>query len=147
MNSLSSSMPRIVSRCVFAWSLVAGALTLVPWNLEPLPPTDQGPVRTAEVMPAFPGGNEALNTYITSNVAYPAGAKAAGIQGTVYVHFVVAADGTIQDVKAPRPVDRELEAEAIRVVSAMPIWTPGMQGGKAIPVLMTLPVSFKLAEK
>jgi TonB family protein len=147
MNRISYAPRSIVARVVFALPLLAGALTLVAWSAEPLRTIDQGPVRTAEVMPAFSGGNEALATYIASHVVYPAGPKSAGIQGTVYVHFVVAADGTIQDVKAPRPVNPELEAEAIRVVSAMPTWTPGMQGGKPIPVLMTLPVSFKLAEK
>jgi TonB family protein len=95
----------------------------------------------------FPGGNEALAAYMQAHVTYPAAAKQAGAEGTVYVHFVVDADGSLRDVKVPRPVNPELEAEAIRVVSAMPAWTPGKQGGKAIPVLMTLPVAFKLAGK
>jgi len=121
-----------------------GALLLFALCLVPSAVQAQLPARTAEVMPEFPGGSEALAAYVASNVTYPEAARKAGVEGTVYVHFVVATDGSVTEVNVPRPVNAELEAEAIRVVKAMPHWKPGQQAGAAVPVLMTLPVAFKL---
>ncbi len=147
MNTRTFLPIRTLTRLALALPLVAGSVAYSVGGAVPFRVIVQDPVRTAEVMPAFPGGNEALTAYMVANVTYPAAAKQAGAQGTVHVHFVVNADGTLRDVKVPRPVNPELEAEAIRVVQAMPDWTPGKQGGVAIPVLMTLPVSFKLDGK
>lgn len=122
----------------------ASVLLLCAFSLAPQASQAQAPARTAEVMPEFPGGPQALAAYVASNVAYPEAARRSGAEGTVYVHFVVATDGTVTEVKVPRPVNPELEAEAMRVVKAMPNWKPGQQAGAAVPVLMTLPVAFKL---
>lgn len=97
-----------------------------------------------EQMPSFPGGDAALMKYLGDNVKYPAIAQEHGIQGRVYVSFVVSKDGTIRDVTVGRSVDPALDNEAIRVVKTMPKWTPGKQRGKAVNVKYMLPVNFVL---
>ncbi|MDE6410854.1 MAG: energy transducer TonB [Muribaculaceae bacterium] len=84
----------------------------------------------AQTSPAFPGGETALQTYITENLQYPASAKENGIEGVVSVTFTVKADGSIGNIKIKRMVDPDLEAEAIRLVKGMPKWTPS-DGGEA----------------
>lgn len=96
-----------------------------------------------EKMPAFPGGMKALMEYLSKNVRYPTEAYAKGIQGRVIVSFVVTKDGSISDVKVARSVDPYLDKEAVRVISAMPKWKPGMQRGKEVNVRFAVPVSFK----
>lgn len=97
-----------------------------------------------EEMPRFPGGQAAMYKYLQDHVKYPDMAIQLGIQGTVYVTFVVGTDGSIHDVKLKRGVDKELNAEAIRVVKAMPKWSPGKQNGKSVNVRCLLPVHFTL---
>lgn len=97
-----------------------------------------------EKMPEFPGGTAALMKYLSENVKYPAIAQEHGIQGRVYVSFVVGKDGSIRDVQVGRSVDPALDNEAIRVVKAMPKWNPGQQRGKAVNVKYMLPVNFVL---
>ena len=97
-----------------------------------------------EDMPVFPGGEEALRKWIGENVKYPAPAAENGIQGKVYVMFVVEADGSVSRAKVVRGVDPSLDAEALRVVNASPKWKPGYQGGKAVPVSYTVPINFAL---
>lgn len=97
-----------------------------------------------EQNPAFPGGDKALMQYLTKNLKYPASAQEAGIQGRVLVQFVVNKDGSIVDPKVLRSVDAALDKEAMRVVMAMPKWTPGKQRGKTVRVKFTLPVTFRL---
>ena len=75
---------------------------------------------------------------------YPAVAKENGIQGTVYVNFVVWKDGKIRDVKILRGVNKMLDDEAVRVVKAMPTWNPGKQRGKPVSVSYNLPIKFTL---
>ncbi|MDQ3192232.1 MAG: energy transducer TonB [Bacteroidota bacterium] len=96
-----------------------------------------------ENMPSFPGGEEALFKYLGNEVKYPQMAKDAGIQGTVYVTFVIGADGKVKDVKVLRGV-KGLDEEAIRVVQKMPAWSPGKQRGKAVSVQYNLPIKFKI---
>ncbi len=97
-----------------------------------------------EQMPTFPGGDAALMKYLSENVKYPALAIKAQEQGRVVVSFTVEKDGTISDVKVARSVTPSLDAEAVRVVKAMPKWTPGKQGGQLVRVRYNVPVSFKL---
>ena len=80
--------------------------------------------------------------YVSSNTKYPAIAKDAGIQGTVFVYFVVGKDGKIRDVKVLREVDPRLDAEAKRVVESLPAFEPGEQRGKSVSVQYTIPVKF-----
>lgn len=102
------------------------------------------PFRVVEDMPEFPGGDEALMKYLQRNLSYPEMASRTGTQGTVYVNFEVDKQGWIKDVTVLRGIGGGCDEEAIRVVKAMPQWTPGMQRGKAVRVLITLPVKFKL---
>ena len=97
-----------------------------------------------EQMPIFPGGDAALMKYLSENVKYPALAIKAQEQGRVVVSFTVEKDGAISDVKVARSVTPSLDAEAVRVVKAMPKWTPGKQDGQPVRVRYNVPVSCKL---
>jgi len=98
----------------------------------------------AEVMPEFPGGQNALFAFLGKNIQYPADALESKKQGTVYVSFVVNTDGKVTDVKMLRGLHPSLDKEAMRVVSRMPNWTPGMQNGKPVKTQYNLPVKFLL---
>ena len=95
-------------------------------------------------MPEFPGGENALLSFLGSNVRYPVIAQENGIQGRVYVSFVIDETGNINDVSIIRGVDVSLDNEAIRVVRLMPKWKPGKQGGKAVKVRYNVPIFFDL---
>ena len=97
-----------------------------------------------ENMPAFPGGDLELRKYIAQNVKYPEIAKENGIQGRVFVQFVVNKKGKVEQVKVVRGVDPSLDKEAIRVISNLPAWKPGSQRGKAVRVSFTVPINFQL---
>ncbi|MBP5418410.1 MAG: energy transducer TonB [Bacteroidales bacterium] len=99
---------------------------------------------TAEEMPIFPGGESALMKYLAQSVKYPAIAQDNGVQGRVFVSFVIDKNGDVTDVKVMRPTDPNLDKEAIRVVKSMPKWTPGKQRGKAVKVSYTVPINFVL---
>jgi len=96
-----------------------------------------------EDMPEFPGGELALRKYIANAIKYPVIAQENGIQGKVYVTFVVDKDGGISDARIARGVDPSIDKEALRVVNALPKWKPGKQRGKAVPVKYLMPVEFK----
>ena len=98
-----------------------------------------------EKMPVYPGGDEALFRFIYENVRYPAEAKEQGIQGKVILRFMIASDGAVEDITVVRGVHPLLDAEAIRVMSIMPGWTPGTQGGKPVNVWYSVPISFSLS--
>jgi len=97
-----------------------------------------------EEMPSFPGGEAALMKYLGQNIKYPAIAKDAGIQGTVYVTFVVNESGDVKDVRVLRSIGGGCDEEAIRVVENMPKWKPGKQRGKSVKVQYNLPIRFTL---
>ncbi|MFN3940550.1 MAG: energy transducer TonB, partial [Chitinophagales bacterium] len=97
-----------------------------------------------EEMPTFPGGDKALYEYLAKNIKYPAVAKDNGIEGKVYIKFVVNEDGSVSQVSLARGIGGGCDEEAMRVVSGMPKWTPGKQRGKNVKVWYTLPVYFKL---
>ena len=97
-----------------------------------------------EEMPQYPGGPQALFKFLSENVRYPAEAEKAGIQGRVIATFVVEKDGSISQPTVVKSVDPQLDAEAIRVISAMPNWIPGKQNGKVVRVKYTVPLSFHL---
>lgn len=98
----------------------------------------------AEQMPEFPGGMKELLKFLQENVKYPENAMKNNVQGRVIVQFVVEKDGTPTEFKVLRSVDPDLDAEALRVMKAMPKWKPGMQKGQVVRVKFTVPVSFKL---
>ena len=106
--------------------------------------SEDGVFWVAEKMPEFPGGNGAVAEYVRENMKYPAIAKEKGTHGRVIVQFVVNKKGKIVSPKVARSVDPDLDKEAIRLIKSMPDWIPGTQGGKAVDVKYTLPVSFRL---
>jgi TonB family protein len=95
-------------------------------------------------MPEFPGGEDALRQEISRNVKYPVLSQENGVQGKVYVTFVVAKDGSVVDTKIARGVDPLLDEEALRVVNNLPKWIPGKQDGKPVNVSYTVPINFVL---
>lgn len=97
-----------------------------------------------EDVPHFPGGNQALQEYLISNTHYPKKAKEEGISGTVWVRFTVDESGKVKNVMLDKKLYPLLDKEALRVISSMPDWKPGVQHGKAVPVELTLPVTFIL---
>lgn len=100
-----------------------------------------------EDMPEFPGGEDSLRRFINRNVMYPVAAAENGIQGKVYITFVVGKDGKVELPKVARGVDPMLDAEALRVVSTLPAWKPGLQKGKAVRVSYTVPINFSLGNE
>ncbi|NOX86795.1 MAG: energy transducer TonB [Chlorobi bacterium] len=118
---------------------------------EYIPPSDdeeevdeQQIFTVVESMPEFPGGMGALMKYLAENIKYPSLAKESGIQGRVFINFVVEPDGSISNVKVLRGIGGGCDEEAVRVVKSMPKWKPGMQRGKPVRVSYNLPVKFTL---
>lgn len=101
---------------------------------------------TVEKMPEFPGGDPALLKWIAENISYPTIAAENGIQGRVSCTFTVNADGSVSDVQVVRPVDPNLDKEAIRVLKKLPKFKPGEQRGKPVRVKYSVPVRFKLQQ-
>ena len=100
--------------------------------------------RSVEQMPMFPGGEYALMKHLQANIKYPPEAAKNNIEGRVIVQFVIDETGQVGEVKIVRPVSEELDAEAVRVVKALPKFEPGRQDGEAVSVWYTLPVMFKV---
>ena len=97
-----------------------------------------------EQMPEYPGGIQALFEYLSQNVKYPADAEKQKVEGRVIATFVVETDGSISSIEVVKPAFPSLDAEAIRVLSGMPKWTPGKQSGKEVRVKYTVPINFHL---
>ena len=107
-------------------------------------PDDAKVFDVVEQMPSFPGGMGALMQFLASHIKYPVVAEMNGIQGRVICTYIVERDGSITNISVSRSVDPLLDAEAVRVISSMPKWTPGKQNGQECRVKFTLPVTFKL---
>ena len=99
-----------------------------------------------ESQPEFPGGMEALMEYVEANIRYPQEAKERGKQGRVIVQFIVEEDGTLTGEQVLKPVDPQLDAEAIRIARSMPKWKPGAISGKPTRMRFSFPVTFRLEE-
>ena len=100
--------------------------------------------KVVEVDPEFPGGVEALYKYLADNIKYPEQAKKDGVQGRVFVRFVVEADGTVAEAEVLRGIGGGCDEEALRVVNAMPKWKPGTVDGKPVRTQYNLPITFRL---
>ena len=98
-----------------------------------------------EDQPGYPGGDAARIKYLQENIKYPEMAKESGIQGIVYVTFVVEKDGRITSVKVLRGIGGGCDEEAVRVIKKMPRWKPGKQRGRSVRVQFNMPVRFVLA--
>ena len=104
--------------------------------------------QVVEVQPEFPGGMKEMMKFIQNSLKYPEAAKAAGVEGKAFVQFVVKADGSIDNVEIIRSSgDASLDAEALKVVKAMPKWKPAMNKGKAVNVKFVLPIVYKLPKE
>ena len=99
-----------------------------------------------EEPPTFPGGDSAMVAYLKHNLHYPPAEKEKGIQGRVFVGFVIEKDGSVSSVEVKRGIGEECDAEAVRVVKEMPNWEPGKQSGIVVRMAMVLPISFKIVE-
>ncbi len=97
-----------------------------------------------ESMPAFPGGDAARMRFLQENIRYPQLARESGIQGTVFVTFVVERDGSVTDVRVLRGIGGGCDEEAVRVIKQMPSWVPGRQRGQAVRVQFNMPIRFTL---
>ncbi len=97
-----------------------------------------------ESMPEYIGGDEARMSFLQENIKYPQLARESGIQGTVFVTFVVETNGSVTDVRVLRGIGGGCDEEAVRVVKIMPKWKPGMQRSKPVRVQFTMPIRFTL---
>ena len=116
----------------------------VPVEVEEEDVQEQEIFQIVEEMPSYPGGEGKLMEYVAKNIKYPQIARETGIQGRVFVGFVVEPDGSVSNVKVLRGIGGGCDEEAMRVVKSMPKWKPGKQRGKAVRVSYMLPVNFKL---
>ena len=116
----------------------------VPVEVEEEEVQEQEIFQIVEEMPAYPGGDQKLMEFIAKGIKYPQIARETGIQGRVFVGFVVEPDGSVSNVKVLRGIGGGCDEEAMRVVKSMPKWKPGKQRGKAVRVSYMLPVNFKL---
>jgi TonB family protein len=101
-------------------------------------------LNVVEQMPEFPGGQKALYKYLSDNIRYPVVARENGIEGTVYIGFVVNTDGQLSNIVVKRGVAGGCTEESVRVISSMPKWIPGKHNGEFVRVNFTMPIKFKL---
>lgn len=107
-------------------------------------PEPKKPFVNVEQMPSFPGGPTEMMKFIQRELKYPPAAQELGMQGRAIIRFVVSPTGAITDVEVMKGFDKSCDAEAMRVVKAMPKWIPGKQNGREVSVYFTLPVVFRL---
>lgn len=110
----------------------------------PEPIADDNKPCIVQQMPEYPGGIVEFMKWLQRTLRYPPTAQQQGIQGSVMVSFIVNVDGTITEQKVVRGVNEELDAEALRVISNMPKWKPGLDKGKPCRTLFAIPIVFKL---
>ncbi|MDR3610067.1 MAG: M56 family metallopeptidase [Ignavibacteriaceae bacterium] len=135
------SLP-LMALLVMSIGVVNGSLSFTSGQIKQ---DDKSKVFTyVEQMPEFPGGDEALYAFITNNIVYPDDAKRAGVEGKVYVQFVVNKDGSVTDVKVQNRIGAGCDEEAVRVVKLMSKWVPGKHKGEVVKVRLAMPIMFAL---
>ncbi len=119
---------------------------ILPVVIDGPPVIEQAPeiVDFTEVMASFQGGMDAWYGYLKNNLKYPKNEQRLGIEGTVFLRFVINTDGTIQDIEVVRSASPGLDQAAISVIENSPKWNPGKNGGKPVRSRMTMPIRFKL---
>ena len=133
-------MKRIIMMAIAACMMTLGAQAQVQkGNTAP-----QDVFDVVEEMPQYPGGMQAMLSFLQENITYPKDAQEKKISGRVLVTFVVEKDGSISNVETVKSVFPSLDEEAVRIVKSMPNWKPGKQNGKVVRVKYTLPISFSL---
>jgi TonB family protein len=143
-RNIESHMKPAGSINISADSMIMYKDSIIIVHPKPYQNTDNNPFIVVEEMPEFPGGKDAMVAWITSNLKYPAEALKSKITGKVYVNFAVSSKGKVKNVVVSKSASPLLNAEAIRVISSMPDWKPGTQGGKSVEVQIKVPVEFKL---
>ena len=102
--------------------------------------------KSADVPPAFKGGDAELNRYLSRNIKYPKEARDNNIKGRVTIGFIVEKDGTLTNVKLVRGIGGGCDEEAVRAMSVSPKWNPGLNSGKPVRVRYSIPVAYALSE-
>ncbi len=125
--------------------VMAGVVLAFVAFLTPSMATAQKVVTDPEVLPEYPGGMQAMMTYIGNNIKYPETARKKNVEGMSVVTFIIEKDGQVSNVSLKKGFDQDCDAEAMRVVKAMPVWTPGKKGGKKVRTEYNLPIKFKLS--
>lgn len=133
MEESTDDLPETIEQLVEVSSMEATAQ----------PPADEI-FTVVEEIPFFPGGTEAMMQFLKDNLRYPEKAKANNIEGTVYINFIVEADGKVSNAKVLRGIGHGCDEEALRVISIMPVWQAGKQRGQAVSVSFNIPVKFAL---
>lgn len=113
-------------------------------GMEDNPDSVTQPFVTVEKMPEFEGGLTALYAFINKNLKYPRDAEIKGIEGNVNLSFVVNASGNLSDIQVLQDIGGGAGEEARRVIGKMPLWKPGIQNYRPVPVRFTLPIRFAL---
>ena len=117
-------------------------------DVSPVTSKGSGEIFSTVDQPAeFPGGQAKLMTWLSTQIRYPESAQQNGVQGKVIVKFVIEKDGSISGVSILKGIDKDLDAEAIRVVKMMPKWKPGKNNGEPVRSYFTFPVTFKLSNQ
>ena len=132
-----------MKKCFFLLALMLIGSMAVAQSVDATP-VEETIYSVVETDPEYPGGIDALYKYLVTNAHYPENARQHGIQGTVYITFIIERDGSISNVKVLRSPSDELSAEAVRLVKAMARWKPGKQNGKPVRVQFNLPINFSL---
>ncbi len=115
-----------------------------PVFIEPPKETSEEIHLIVEEQPSFPGGEQGFYTYVSKHLDYPKQAIRHGVEGKVYVQFVVDTDGSLSDIQVLKGIGAGCDAEALRVLQNSPPWNPGKQRGRAVRVRMTIPIIFRL---
>lgn len=105
---------------------------------------EEKPMMNSEKAPEYKGGMESMQKFLAKNIHYPVSAMNAKTQGTVYVQFIITKTGKVSDAKVIRGIGLDSDKEALRVVKAMPDWTPGQNKGKTVSVVMKIPIKFQM---
>ena len=108
---------------------------------------DTGIYTTIDVYPRYPGGDQARFYFLRSNIRYPDAAVKRGIEGVVMVVFVIEQNGSLSNIEVSKGIGSGCDEEAIRVVKIMPLWEPGRRSGRAVRVLVRMPIVFKIPGK
>jgi protein TonB len=108
--------------------------------------TEDKPYEIVEQMPQYPGGEKAMREFIAKNLRYPTVAQEGGIEGRVFVRFIISKTGEVSNVEVMRSVHPLCDKEAVRVIQLMPKWIPGKNNGNAVSVIYSVPIVFKLVK-
>ena len=129
---------------LFAVACLIHASTYSQSEVPPKESTDEEVFTAVEQMPEYPGGEDAMFKFLGDNLVYPKAAKKQGIQGKVWIGFIIDKEGGITNVEVLRGIGGGCDEEAVRVIKLMPKWIPGKQDGKPVNVKFRFPINFTL---